>query len=59
MWVMILMTNWFGHHDYNGSTATPVSVTSIEFSSRERCLAASKFLRANNKKVYSVNCVKK
>lgn len=59
MWVMILMTNWFGYHEYKGASATPVSVTSIEFSSRESCLSASKFLRENNKKVYSANCVKK
>lgn len=59
MWVMILMTSWFGSHEYKGASATPVSVTSIEFSSRESCLSASKFLRENNKKVYSVNCVKK
>ena len=58
MWVMILMTSWFGNHEYKATTATPVQVVSVEFSSRERCLAAASFSKKQSK-VYNAYCVQK
>ena len=58
MWVMILMTSWFGDHEYKATTATPVQVVSVEFSSRERCLAAASFSK-KQPKVYNAYCVQK
>ena len=58
MWIMILMTTYFGDHQYKATTATPVVVTAIEFTSRENCINAANFM-LKKKKVYSANCMPK
>lgn len=55
MWIMIVMSSYF----YNGTGGiTSSSVTSIEFSSRERCVAAVEFTR-KQPKIYNAFCVQK
>lgn len=55
---MILMTSYFGNFGYNGTSAAPIQVTSIEFSSRERCIAAADFSK-KQPKIYNAYCVQK
>lgn len=58
MWIMILMTNWFGDHRYNTTSATPVAVVAVEFDSRSSCIEAARFSK-KQPKVYNAYCVQK
>ena len=50
MWIMIVMTSYI--------TSGSLSITSIEFSSRERCIAAANYTRKQDK-IYNAFCVQK
>ena len=59
MWIMIVMSSYLGNHiSYDGTTATPISITSVEFSSRERCITAATFTK-QQPKIYNAFCVQK
>ena len=58
MWVMILMTSWFGDIYVSSTSAIPVQVVAVEFSNRERCLNAANFSK-KQPKVYNAYCVQK
>lgn len=57
MWVMIIMTSFFIHGESYRAMATP-AITSVEFSSRERCITAANFTR-KQPKIYNAFCVQK
>ena len=58
MWIMIVMTSYFHLGGVSGSSMTAPSITSIEFSSRERCIAAAKYTR-KQEKIHNAFCVQK
>jgi hypothetical protein len=58
MWIMIVMSSYFGKFAYKATTATPIEMTYIEFTSRERCIAAATFTK-KQPKVYNAFCVQK
>ncbi len=58
MWIMIVMTSYFGSFQIQATSATSPSVTAIEFSSRERCIEAAKFTK-QQKNIYNAFCVQK
>ena len=56
---MIVMTSYLGiHRTSDGTTASPLSIASVEFSNRERCIAAATFTR-KQKGTYNAFCVQK
>lgn len=57
MWIMILMTTYFEVGNSSRAMATP-AITSVEFSSRERCITAASFA-LKQPKVYNAFCVQK
>lgn len=58
MWIMIVMSSWYGQHEYRASSATPVEMISVEFTSRDRCIKAAEFTK-KQPKVYNAFCVQK
>lgn len=58
MWVMIVMGSYFGGLYSQGTSAITPSMTTAEFSSRERCIEAAKFTK-KQKYVYNAFCVQK
>lgn len=57
MWIMILMTSYFGTAG-NSAGAASIGITSVEFSSRERCMTAVEFSKKQDK-IYHAFCVQK
>lgn len=60
MWIMIVMSSFIYQDGYSSGTSTMTSlgITSIEFSSRERCVKAAEFTR-KQPKIYHTFCVQK
>ena len=59
MWIMIVMSSWVdsGYSAQSRAMASP-SITSIEFSSRDRCITAADFTK-KRPKIYNAFCVQK
>lgn len=59
MWIMIVMSSMVGHlNNSSGTTATVLPITSIEFSSRERCITAASFTK-KQPNIFNAFCVQK
>lgn len=58
MWIMIVMSDWFGEIRQSTVSAVPVQMISVEFSSRERCIKAVQFVK-QKPKVYDAFCIQK
>jgi len=59
MWIMIVMSSFiYQEGGSSRSTMTSLGITSIEFSSRERCVKAAEFTR-KQPKIYHTFCVQK
>ncbi|MEG2707447.1 MAG: hypothetical protein RR959_08905 [Erysipelotrichaceae bacterium] len=58
MWIMIVMSSFIVVGSSNSRAVTSLGITSIEFSSRERCVNAAEFTR-KQPKIYHTFCVQK
>lgn len=60
MWIMIVITGFIFHNGHSSSpdVVSSPAITSVEFSSRERCLNAVKFTK-QQPKIYNAFCVQK
>lgn len=60
MWIMLVMTTYFNAGGSSSSAEVRVSpsITSVEFTSRDRCIKAAEFTK-KQPKVYNAFCVQK
>ena len=58
MWIMIVMSSYFEIGANSTNAIASPATTAIEFSTRERCIAAAKFTKTQPK-IYNAFCVQK
>lgn len=57
MWIMIVLSSYFIEGSSGRSLASP-AMTTVEFSTRQRCIDAVKFTK-QQPKIYNAFCVQK